>query len=58
MIGKKLMKIILGVACGAILSAVILIGCNTDAGQEGSRDADRAEVAQVMPERAGGEGAG
>ena len=58
MIGKKFMKIILGVACGAILSAAILIGCNTDARQEGSRDATRDEVTQAMPERAGGEEAG
>ncbi len=58
MMGKKLIKIILGVACGAILSAAILIGCNTDAGPEGSRDADRAAVTQVMPERAGGEAGG
>ena len=58
MMDKKLIKIILGVACGAILSAAILVGCNTDAGSEGGRDADRAAVTQVMPERAGGEAGG
>ena len=58
MMGKKLIKIILGIACGAILSAAILIGCSTDAGPEDSRDADRAAVTQVMPERAGGEAGG
>ena len=58
MMGTKLARIILGVACGAILSAAILVGCNTDAGSEGVRDADRAAVTQVMPERAGGETGG
>ena len=58
MIGKKLIKIVLGIACGAILSAAILIGCNTDARPENGRDADRAAVTQVMPERSGGESGG
>ena len=58
MTGKKSMKIVLGAACGAILSAAILIGCNTNTGSETGRDADQAAVTQVMPERAGGEGGG
>ena len=58
MISTKLVKFFLGAACGAILSGAILIGCATGSSSENGRDADQAAVTQVMPERAGSEGAG
>ena len=58
MVGKKLTKIFLGLACGAILSGAILIGCNTNPGSESGRDVDQPAVTQVISEGTGGESAG
>ena len=57
MIGKKLMTkmFLFGPVLGAILSAVIVVGCTGDAGHEDGRDFDRATVSQGISEREGGD---
>ena len=60
MICKKLMMkmFLFGPVFGAILSAVIVIGCTGDAGHGDGRDADRATVSQGISEREGGDSGG
>ena len=60
MIRKKLMTkmFLFGPVFGAILSAVIVIGCTGDAGHGDGRDADRATVSQGISEREGGDSGG
>ena len=60
MIGKKLMTkmFLFGPVLGAILSAVIVVGCTGDAGHGDGRDFDRATVSQGISEREGGDSGG
>ena len=60
MICKKLMTkmFLFGPVFGAILSAVIVIGCTGDSGHGDGRDADRATVSQGISEREGGDSGG
>ena len=60
MIGKKLMTkmFLFGPVLGAILSAVIVVGCTHDAGHGDGRDFDRATVSQGISEREGGDSGG
>ena len=60
MISKKLMTkmFLFGPVLGAILSAVIVVGCTDDAGHGDGRDFDRATVSQGISEREGGDSGG
>ena len=60
MICKKLMTkmFLFGPVFGAILSAVIVIGCTGDAGHGDGRDFDRGTVSQGISEREGGDSGG
>ncbi len=63
MIRRKLKKLatktfLVGALLGAMLSAVIIIGCTGNTGPEAGRDADRATVGQSMSEGGGGESGG
>ena len=55
MICKKLMSkmFLFGPVFGAILAAVIVVGCTGDAGHSDGRDSDRATVSQAISEREG-----
>ena len=57
MISKKLMTkmFLFGPVLGAILSALIVVGCTGDAGHEDGRDFDRSTVSQGISEREGGD---
>ena len=63
MIRKKLKnlvtkRLLVRALLGAMLSAVIIIGCTGNTGPEDGRDSDRATVAQGMSEGGGGESGG
>ena len=60
MICKKLMTkmFLFGPVLGAILSALIVVGCTGDAGHEDGRDFDRSTVSQGISEREGGDSGG
>ncbi len=54
---KKLMTktFLFGPVLGAILSAVIVVGCTGDVGHEDGRDSDRATASRGISEREGGD---
>ena len=62
MIWSKLMTVakrfLVGVVFAAILSGLILAGCNFNNGSEGSRDSNGATTSQEVSERGGGESGG